>query len=68
MFGKFDHKFKGNRFYNFFIVFAGLFFAIFLVLPDAWRGPTPIVLAVLVSAAIAIFSTSNLHQQRTHKD
>jgi len=63
MFDKFDHKFKGNRYYNFFIVFAGLFFAIFLVLPDAWLRPAPFLLAVLVCAVIAKFSSSSGHQR-----
>ena len=62
MFDKFDHKFKDNKFYNLFIVFIGCFFAIFLVLPDAWRRPAPLLLAVLVSAAIAKFSSSNSHK------
>ena len=63
MFDKFDHKFKDNKFYNFLVVFAGFFFAIFLVLPDAWRRPVPLLLAVLVSGAIAKFSSSNSHKR-----
>jgi uncharacterized BrkB/YihY/UPF0761 family membrane protein len=68
MFDKFDHKFKGNKYYNFFTVFTGFFFAIFLVLPDAWQRPAPLLLAVLVSAAIAKFSSSNLDTRKTHQE
>ena len=62
MFDKFDHKFKGNRYYNFFVVFVGLFFAMFMILPDEWRKPAPLILAVFISAAIAKFSSSNRNQ------
>jgi len=64
MFDKFDHKFKGNRAYNFFITFAGLFFATFLILPDEWRRPAPLLLAAVMSAAIAKFASSNMHRQQ----
>ena len=64
MFEKFDHRFKGNRYYNFFIVFAGMFFAAFLILPDEWRRPAPLLLTVFISAAIAKFSSSNIHKKQ----
>ena len=57
MFDKFDHKFKGNRYYNFFVVFVGLFFAMFIIMPDEWQKPAPLILAVFISAAIAKFSS-----------
>ena len=56
---KFDHKFKGNRYYNFVVVFVGLFFATFMIMPDDWRRPAPLILVVFISAAIAKFSASN---------
>jgi len=62
MFDKFDHKFKRNRYYNFFVVFVGLFFAMFMILPDGWRRPAPLILAVFISAAIAKFSSSKRNQ------
>ena len=62
MFDKFDHKFKGNRYYNFFVVFVGLFFAMFMILPDEWRRPAPLIMAVFISAAIAKFSSSKRNQ------
>jgi len=62
MFNKFDHKFKGSRCYNFFVVCVGLFFAAFLIMPDEWKKPAPLILVVFISAAIAKFSASN-HSQ-----
>ena len=62
MFDKFDHKFKGNRYYNFFVVFVGLFFAMFMILPDEWLRPAPLIMAVFISAAIAKFSASKHNQ------
>ena len=62
MFDKFDHKLKGNRYYNFVVVFAGLFFAAFMIMPDEWRKPAPLILVVFISAAIAKFSASNSKQ------
>jgi uncharacterized membrane protein len=62
MFDKFDHKFKGNRYYNFFVVFVGLFFAMFIIMPDEWQKPAPLILAVFISAAIARFSSSKRNQ------
>ena len=62
MFDKFDHKFKGNRYYNFVVVFVGLFFAAFMIMPDEWRKPAPLILVVFISAAIAKFSASNSKQ------
>ena len=62
MFDRFDHKFKGNRYYNFFVVFVGLFFAMFIIMPDEWQKPAPLILAVFISAAIAKFSSSKHNQ------
>ena len=62
MFDKFDHKFKGNRYYNFCVVFVGLFFAMFIIMPDEWQKPAPLILAVFISAAIAKFSSSKRNQ------
>ena len=62
MLDKFDHKFKGNRYYNFFVVFVGLFFAMFIIMPDEWQKPAPLILAVFISAAIAKFSSSKPNQ------
>ena len=62
MFNKFDHKFKGNRYYNFVVVFVGLFFAAFMIMPDEWRKPAPLILVVFISAAIAKFSALNRKQ------
>ena len=62
MINKFDHKFKGNIYYNFVVVFVGLFFAAFMIMPDEWRKPTPLILVVFISAAIAKFSSSNRKQ------
>ena len=62
MFDKFDHKFKENPYYNFIVVFVGLSFAAFMIMPDEWRKPAPLVLVVFISAAIAKFSTSNRSQ------
>ncbi len=64
MFEKFDHRFKGNRYYNFVIVFAGMFFASFLILPDDWWTPAPLLLTVFTSAAIAKFSASNINKKQ----
>jgi uncharacterized BrkB/YihY/UPF0761 family membrane protein len=62
MLDKFDHKFKGNRYYNFVVVFAGLFFAAFMIMPDEWRKPAPLILVVFISAVITKFSASNSKQ------
>ena len=59
MFDKFDHKFKGNRHYDFIIVFAGTFFAMYLILPEEWRKPIAVLLIVFASAAVAKFAASN---------
>ena len=59
MFDKFNHRFRGNNYYNFVIVFAGTFFAAYLILPDEWQKPFSLLLVVFVSAAVAKFSTSN---------
>ena len=67
MFDKFDHEFKGNRYYNFVVVFVGLFFAAYLVIPDEWRRPAPLIFAVFISAAIAKFSARNV-QTREEKN
>ena len=57
MFEKFDHKFKGNKQYIF-IVFAGLLFAAFLILPEDWRRPMPLLLVVGIAGLIAKFAAS----------
>ena len=62
MFDKFDHKFKGNPYYNFVVIFVGLFFAAFMIMPDEWRKPAPLILVVFISAAIAKFSASDRKQ------
>jgi hypothetical protein len=62
MFEKFDHKFKGNKNYNFFVVFAGLLFAVFLILPGEWRRPMPLFLAVGIAGLIAKFAASQKQQ------
>ena len=59
---KFDKKFNGNRYYNFLVVFFGLFFAAHIIMPDEWQKPTQFILAVFISAAIAKFATSNRNQ------
>ena len=58
MFEKFDHKFKGNKHYNFFVVFTGFLFAAFLVLPEEWRRPMPLLLALAIASLIAKFAAS----------
>ena len=64
MLERFTHRFKGNKYYNFLIVFLGMFFATFLILPDNWRRPAPLLLAAFISAAIAKFSTEDTHQKQ----
>ena len=59
IFDKFDHKYRGNRCYNFLMVFVGLFFAAYIIMPDEWRKPAPLLLAVFISAAVAKFVASN---------
>ena len=59
MFDKFDHKFRGNHHYDFVILFVGTFFAMYLIMPDEWRKPFPLLLVVFVSAAVAKFAASN---------
>ena len=62
MLDKFDHKFKGNRYYNLVVIFVGLFFAAFMIMPDEWRKPAPLILVVFISAAIAKFSALDRKQ------
>ena len=62
MFEKFDHKFKGNKHYNFVVVFAGILFAAFLILPEEWRRPMPLLLAVGIAGLIAKFSALQKQQ------
>ena len=59
MFEKFNHRFKGNPYYNFFTVFVGLFFAIYMVLPDGWHRPLPLLVAASTAAIIAVFAASS---------
>ena len=56
---KFDRKYKGSRYYNFFVVLVGLFFASFIIMPDEWRKPAPLMLTFVISAAVAKFAASN---------
>ena len=62
MFEKFDHKFSGNKHYNFFVVFAGLLFAAFLIMPEEWHRPMPLLLAVGIASLIAKFAASQKQQ------
>ena len=62
MLNKFDHKFRENRYYNFFVIFVGLFFAMFMIIPDEWRKPAPLILVVFISAAVAKFSSGKGNQ------
>ena len=39
MFDKFNHRFRGKHYYNFVILFAGTFSAIYLIFPDEWQKP-----------------------------
>ena len=59
MFDKFDHKFKGNHYYDFVILFVGTFFAMCLIMPDKWLKPFTLLIVVFVSAAVAKFAASN---------
>ena len=59
---RFNHKFKDNRYYNLVVIFVGLFFAAFMIMPDEWRKPAPLILVVFISAAIAKFSALDRKQ------
>jgi hypothetical protein len=59
---KFDHRYHGNLYYNFFAVFVGLFIAADMIMPDGWRNPAPLILAVFIPAAVARFSASSRNQ------
>ena len=59
MLDKFDHKYQGNSYYNFFVVFVGLFFASFIIMPDECRKPAPLILTFVISLAVAKFVASN---------
>ena len=59
MLDKFDRKYKGSRYYNFFVVLVGLFFASFIIMPDEWQKPAPLILTFVISAAVAKFAASN---------
>ena len=59
---RFNHKFKDNRYYNLVVIFVGLFFAGFMIMPDEWRKPAPLILVVFISAAIAKFSALDRKQ------
>ena len=67
MFEKFDHKFKGKKNYNFFIIFVGLIFAAFLILPDDWKNITSFFLIVPAAFSIAHYSARNIDQQHRNK-
>ena len=62
MIERFNRKYKGNRYYNFLIVFVGLFFAAYIIMPDEWRKPIPLILAVFISAVVAKFAVSTHNQ------
>lgn len=64
MFEKFNHRFRGNKHYDFFIVFAGALFGAFLILPEEWRRPAPLLLAAVTAALIAKFVSSNGRQRQ----
>ena len=68
MFKKFDHKFKGKKGYNFLIIFTGLLFATFLILPDSWRTIKSFLLAIPTTLLIAYLSSRNTEQQQDSKD
>ena len=59
MLGRLDHKYNRSRYYNFFVVLVGLFFASFIIMPDEWREPAPLILTFVISAAVAKFAASN---------
>tara|TARA_B100000963_G_scaffold218274_1_gene190326 strand:+ start:127 stop:441 length:315 start_codon:yes stop_codon:yes gene_type:complete len=59
MLDKLDQKYKGNRYYNFLVVFIGLLFAAYMIMPDELQEPAPLILAVFISAAVAKFACSN---------
>ena len=59
MVDKLDHKYKGSRYYNFFVAFVGLVIASFIKMPDEWRTPAPLILAFVILVAVAKFATSN---------
>jgi uncharacterized BrkB/YihY/UPF0761 family membrane protein len=52
MFQKFEHKFKDKPLYNFLVIFVGLLFAFYIVVPDEWHRPLPLLMAALASALI----------------
>ena len=62
MLNKFDNRYDGKCYYNFFVVFFGLFFAAYIVTPDGWRKTVPVILAVCISTAVAKFTASNRNQ------
>ena len=59
MLDRLDHKYNQSRYYNFFVVLVGLFFASFIIMPDEWRKPAPLILTFVISAAVAKFAASN---------
>jgi hypothetical protein len=64
MFDKFDHKFKNKRGFNFFVIFVGLFFAAFLMLPENWQSLVPLAAVTIASFFIAYFSSKNLERRK----
>ena len=67
MFENFDHKFKGKKGYNFFIIFVGLQFASFLILPDDWRSTTAFIFTAFVSLLVAHFASKNIDHQKNNE-
>ena len=59
MLDRLDHKYNRSRYYNFFVVLVGLFFASFIIMPDEWRKPAPLILTFVISEAVAKFAASN---------
>jgi hypothetical protein len=59
MLNRLDHKYNRSRYYNFFVVLVGLFFASFIIMPDEWRKPAPLILTFVISAAVAKFVAPN---------
>jgi len=59
MFDKFNHRFRDKLYYDFVVLFAGTFFAMYLILPEEWREPIAFLLIGFASAAVAKFAASN---------
>lgn len=64
MLDNFDHKFKGKRGYNFSVIFVGILFAAFLILPEKYHTLTPLAFVTVVSFVIAHFTSSNMQRRK----